>query len=101
MDATLLEFRTHVPLLVQVLVNSVVVVPVVLSVSVAVAQSKVTVSVQWTWYQKVRVVAPVGTVKVWLIELSPLKAAVEPTWAECVPEWAVLLMLVAPARVQP
>ena len=94
-------FCTHVPLLVQVLASTVVVTPVVLSLRVAVAQSKVTVSVQCTWYQNVSVVDPVGAVKVWAMELSPLNGEAEPTCAEWVPLWAVELIAVDPERVQP
>src|SRR5258706_15136742 len=92
---------TQVPLLVQVLASGVVVVLVVLSFTVTVAQSYVTESVQWIWYQKVTLVAPVGIVKVWLTELSPLKAEAEPTIAEALPVWAVELVPVAPTNVQP
>src|SRR5260370_33184127 len=92
---------TQVPLLVQVLASGVVVALVVLSFTVAVAQSYVTVSVQWTWYQKLSVPPPLGTVNVWLTELSPLKAEAEPTIADALPECAVVLVPVAPAVVQP
>src|SRR5258705_433282 len=77
------------------------VVPAVLSLSVAVAQSYVTVSGQCTWYQKLRFPPPLGTVKVWLMVLSPLVGEVEPAWPEYLPIWATLLIEVVPEVVQP
>src|SRR5690242_6886682 len=80
----------------------VVVVLVVLSLSVAVAQSNVTVSGQVTLYQKLSVPLPLGTVKVWLMLLSPLVGEDEPASPEKLPECAVLLIEVAaPEVVQP
>src|SRR5205085_126645 len=52
--------------------------------------------------QKLRRVWPVGTVKVWLIELSPFVGLVPPTRAEYVPECAPPLTTAAvPTVVQP
>ena len=53
-------------------------------------------------YQKLRVPDPDGTVKVWLIELSPLVGAVEPAVPLYEPLCAVVLIEVAwPEVVQP
>jgi hypothetical protein len=92
---------TQVLLLVQVFARIVEVVLVVLSLSVAVAQSKVTVSGQVTLYQKLSVPEPLGTVNVWLMELSPLVGVFAPASPEKLPEWAVLLIEVVPVTVQP
>src|SRR5207248_1824849 len=40
----------------------------------------------WGRYQKESVRAPSGTVTVWLRVLSPLKATIEPSWADRQPE---------------
>src|SRR5579872_7316231 len=45
---------------------------------------------------------PLGAVKVWLIELSPLVDVLEPAWAEWLPECATeLIEVAAPEVVQP
>ena len=57
---------------------------------------------QATWYQKDRVPPPAGTAKVWLSELSPSVATVEPPRPAQAPEWTGLdTTEVVPVRVQP
>ncbi len=73
---------THAPVLVHVLLRTVAVVPAVLSFSLAVAQSYVTESGHVTRYQKLSVPPLLGTLNVWLIELSPLVGVARPRTAE-------------------
>ena len=94
--------RFQVLVFVQVGASRVVVLPVTVSRRVAVAQSYRTESGQWTWYQKLSVPPLAGTVKVWLIELSPFVTAVEPPRPASRPAWTGAVTIpVVPRRVQP
>src|SRR5262249_37452063 len=87
---------------VQVLANTVDVVPVVLSFNVAVAQSQVTSSGQLRLYQNDSCEAPDPAVKVWESFESPLVGLVEPSSAAGVPEWVGLDSIdVVPEGAQP
>src|SRR5258708_8780713 len=82
---------------------TVAVLPAVLSLSVANGQSYVTVSGQVSLYQTLKVLTPLGAVKVWEMVLSPLVGVVLPSSAQKVPLWQPALTTVsdAPAAVQP